>query len=98
MTDDWFTPDLDLGDDHQLHWTVLSDSDAHHGAILRHKKADGDWCYGSISFDTPEAREHLKSQVAYWKVESMEPLSLFPSILCSCGDHGFIRKGKWVKT
>jgi hypothetical protein len=32
-----------------------------------------------------------------WAVESMEPLTLSPSILCrTCGHHGFIREGKWV--
>lgn len=33
-----------------------------------------------------------------WAVESEEPLTLSPSILCrACGDHGFIRNGKWVR-
>ena len=25
-----------------------------------------------------------------------EPLTISPSVLCQCGDHGFIRNGKWV--
>jgi hypothetical protein len=32
-----------------------------------------------------------------WKVESDEPLTLSPSLLCrACGCHGFIRAGRWV--
>lgn len=32
-----------------------------------------------------------------WTVESLEPLTLSPSILrLECGCHGFIREGKWV--
>lgn len=32
-----------------------------------------------------------------WVVESEEPLTLSPSLLCmTCGHHGFIRDGKWI--
>lgn len=32
-----------------------------------------------------------------WLLESREPLTLSPSLLCRvCGHHGFIREGKWV--
>lgn len=32
-----------------------------------------------------------------WRVESLEPLTLSPSLLCtSCGLHGFVRNGAWV--
>jgi len=34
---------------------------------------------------------------AVWQVESWEPLTISPSVLCLiCGDHGFIRNGSWV--
>jgi hypothetical protein len=32
-----------------------------------------------------------------WHLESEEPLTISPSLLCrACGHHGFIRDGKWV--
>ena len=32
-----------------------------------------------------------------WTVESTEPLTVSPSILCGlCGTHGFWRDGRWV--
>ncbi len=32
-----------------------------------------------------------------WAVESEDPLTLSPSLLCmTCGHHGFIREGEWV--
>lgn len=32
-----------------------------------------------------------------WTVESWEPLTLSPSVLCrACGLHGWIRGGRWV--
>lgn len=33
----------------------------------------------------------------HWTQESVEPLTLAPSLRCTmCGDHGFVRDGKWV--
>jgi len=32
-----------------------------------------------------------------WDVQSWDPLTISPSVLCSCGDHGFIREGRWVR-
>lgn len=33
-----------------------------------------------------------------WTVESRDPLTLSPSILCKrCGHHGYIREDKWVQ-
>jgi len=32
-----------------------------------------------------------------WTIESREPLTLSPSLLCTrCGHHGFVRGGEWV--
>jgi hypothetical protein len=34
---------------------------------------------------------------AYWTIESEEPLTLSPSLLCTaCGDHGWVRDGRWM--
>jgi hypothetical protein len=63
----------------------------YHGAIVPHIKAEGTWCAGAITF-APHT-----GQKATWSVECWEPLTLSPSLLCGCGDHGFIREGKWVR-
>jgi hypothetical protein len=61
-------------------------------------------CEGMLHFDTPWWRENWHRFVsgdnaemgAVWRVESLEPLTLSPSVLCTlCGNHGFIRNGKW---
>jgi len=62
--------------------------------IVTHKLPDGGECSGAITFDVPLAREHLTGP--FWTVESWEPLTLSPSLLCHCGDHGYIRNGQWV--
>jgi hypothetical protein len=68
------------------------------GAFVLHKKPDGSDCMGSIRFDTPETQRWPSLAVgARWTVESWEPLTVSPSLLCGCGDHGFIRGGKWVR-
>lgn len=100
--------DLDLGHDHFLSWSAwkpdrkLNPQFAHLpdnpriGAIIRHKTLSGDWCEGSILFEGETGDFGWPSRHK-WKVESWEPLTLSPSLLCACGDHGFIREGKWIR-
>ena len=72
------------------------------GAIEIHPSAkDGSQCQGGIFFDVSELPDtYLRgdgSRVTTWAVESWEPLTISPSVLCGiCGNHGFIRDGKWV--
>ena len=67
------------------------------GAIVRHKnKKDESECMSAIRFDTEEVKQ-VFSHKSCWQVLSWEPLTLNPSLLClRCGDHGFIRDGKWI--
>lgn len=56
---------------------------------------------GGVWFDTPEARAAYETQrpgnMAYWQVQSWDPLTIHPSIACNnCGNHGYIQQGKWV--
>lgn len=80
------------------------------GATIRHYKPDGTMCEGCITFDGEWQRKSHENDVAYrkkhgkeplpyvaWTIESLEPLTLSPSLLCHCGDHGFIRGGKWAR-
>ena len=57
----------------------------------------GNGCESAAFFDIPGAREVLGPDRPLWTVESWDPLTLSPSLLCKlCGDHGFIREGRWV--
>lgn len=62
-----------------------------------HRQADnGRECGSAGMFDLPGIREHFPER-ALWQVESWEPLTLSPSMLCgACGNHGFVRNGLWV--
>ena len=97
--------DLNLGDDHWLHfWSwnaAIGDGDQPfdrgqpwHGAIVIHRKTDGDLCEGSVTWTSGSQPEHRT-----WDIEGEpgEHMTLSPSLLCHCGDHGFIRDGKWVR-
>lgn len=58
--------------------------------------ADGGVHFGGVLFDLPGVAESHPG-VPVWQVESWDPLTLSPSLLCrACGHHGFIRGGKWV--
>lgn len=102
---------FDLGNDHTLEFTCWApDRELNpqyagipdvekFGAIIYHKKPDGSDCASAVSFEG-EVHGKIEPKHPAWKVESWEPLTLSPSILClaeGCGDHGFIRNGKWVK-
>ena len=100
--------DLDLGDGHWLTFTCWAPDRKLNpqydnipdvgkwGAIIRHTKPDGTSCMGCITFDGP-VQQRLAASNPRWIVESWAPLSISPSLLCDCGDHGFIRNDKWVK-
>jgi hypothetical protein len=76
----------------------------HCTAIVRHDLRPDDpkrtcqkqgYCEGAITIDSSVARQ-LWPAGPFWELQSAEPLTLSPSLLCHCGDHGFIREGRWV--
>jgi len=58
-----------------------------------HKDREGTLCGGWVPFDVPGIDEFYRKNA--WQVVSLDPLHIEPSLLCSCGNHGFIRNGKW---
>jgi len=100
---------IDISDDHYIQFTTwkpdrklnpqykdLPDLDPC-GLIMYHKTPEGKECSGSIMFESDVAKIVFSNQPV-WTVESLEPLTLSPSLLCvACKDHGYIREGKWVK-
>jgi hypothetical protein len=80
--------------------------------VRRCPASETGYCDGFLTFDSPENREIDEKNRAYyrekegkevpprpmWQVQSLEPLTISPSVqaLHECGDHGFIREGKWV--
>jgi hypothetical protein len=65
------------------------------GANVSHLDGNGQECEGFVTFDGP-IQQKVSPSVPKWTVESWEPLTLSPSLLCQCGDHGHIRDGKWI--
>ncbi len=97
--------DLDLGRDRWLRWLSLSNDAAEvagipptdrFGALVLHRNpTTGERCMGGVRFPS-ETQRLVDPHSATWTVESWEPLTLSPSLLHSCGDHGFVRAGRWV--
>lgn len=83
---------IDLGGGHRLQPTTRADGRPH-GWIDEHTNAaTGKLCCGAVT----RAGMAL-GQEPTWRVVTEEPLTLEPSLLCRmCGDHGFVRDGKWV--
>jgi hypothetical protein len=87
---------LDLGHDVKVVFYTWRDHDPA-GMIEEHDRPDGAGrCRGSILFDVPGAAETFPGSPR-WTVESVDPLTLSPSLLCrACGHHGFVKQGRWV--
>jgi len=74
------------------------------GVSIKFERSDGVivglfWDHGcrwdAIAFDVP-SNGHVPPD-GKWQLESLEPLTLSPSLLCGqCGKHGYIRDGRWV--
>ena len=95
--------DLELGGAHYVSWVADGDDPPKIcGGLLYHLTPDGKPCVGHFAWMlTKWEREHPERQYNHtlWTPEG-EPgphMTLSPSLLCSCGDHGFIRDGKWVQ-
>ena len=86
---------VDIGDDHEVQLREWEGEVA--GLQYRHKRPDGTPCEGWIHFKGTKWAE-VSGDREGWTLHSLDPLTLSPSLLCrACGDHGFIRDGKWVK-
>ena len=83
---------IDIGHDVKIMFTTRQGSDDRIGLIESHRAPDGRECGGSVTFDVPGA-EGLPGP--RWTLHSLDPLHIEPSILCSCGHHGWIRGGRW---
>ena len=80
--------------------TTRNKDDLPYGLITTHRctSSPTGWRQGSLMFDLPHNADDTAH--ARWKVESMDPLTLSPSIQHNCGcplSHGYIRDGKWVR-
>ena len=93
---------IDLGSGHWYSWVGWAPDrdlnpqyndmpdDPHYGATVGHLNQSGEECLGFLTFAK-------WAPVPVWELESTDPLTVSPSVLCTaCGDHGFIRDGKWV--
>lgn len=90
---------IDLGDNHTIEFTSYKDDDRA-GAIVTHLTPEGKLCESYITMRGRAWDAEFKNNppIASWELVSDNPVTLSPSLACrACGDHGFIREGKWVK-
>lgn len=82
----------DIGHGHMLRPITYTGDEHPCGWELHHPdKRDSSQECGSGVWVARRVPENL------WTLVSWEPLTIAPSVLCvTCGDHGFIRDGKWV--
>lgn len=87
---------IDLGHGVRIQFTN-TDKHAPVGLIEWHiAPGIGAQCGGAVLFDLPGVAEKFPGR-PLWQVQSYDPLTLTPSLLCTtCGHHGFITEGRWV--
>jgi hypothetical protein len=87
----------DIGHGHAISWYTRGPDETRVGVLIWHRALDtGDDATehaGGVYFDVPES---VGLTGARWQLVSLDPLHIEPSVLCSCGDHGFIRDGHWI--
>lgn len=84
----------DIGADHFISPVMHASScgkDGPGGFLVMHFKQDGSMCEGLVG-----TCQTCHPKVSWEMDGEGESTTLKPSILCGCGDHGFIRAGKWV--
>lgn len=94
----WLVGDAErypTGDARLLRWRGQDETLV--GIIEWHAKPNGESCGGMVPFVLAPG----ENDRPVWRVESLDPLHIEPSVLCSpakggCGSHGFIRGGRWV--
>jgi uncharacterized protein DUF6527 len=79
---------------------VLEGHDRIVGIIENHPSLlTGESCPGGVMFCASKHDQKRKRPI--WSVQSLDPLTISPSVLCvkdkgGCGMHGFIRDGRWI--
>ena len=93
MTTDY----IDIGDDHSIKYIEYKEFGPV-GINVKHLTKEGKVCNGWVPFKGKAWEQGFApGQIEAWDIKSEDPLTLEPSILCTvCGDHGFIRLGRWV--
>lgn len=85
---------IDIGEGHSIE--IISAYGKDVGLLDYHKKPNGSDCLGSIFWDATFQTDPNK----LWTLENgdREHITVSPSLACGiCGDHGFIKDGKWIK-
>jgi hypothetical protein len=110
MRKDGYTPGphaFNLGRDHwgeYVQWAPDRDLNPHvamwpdverWGMLIFHRNPAGERCAGMVTF-AGDVQRQVAPDATTWDVDAWEPLTIRPSVLCSCGDHGFVSQGVWV--
>lgn len=86
-----------IGSEHMLSPFVQQGEETVIGYAVWHHCQEGRWAAGGVYFDIPQLPARIREDGrSTWTLVSSNPLHVEPSILCrACGDHGFIRNGRW---
>jgi len=86
--------EIDLGNGYIGHLIEASEAQPHPsgyaGITIEHTRPDGRQCGHIATWDGSQGPNRT------WTLVLLDPLHIEPSLLCRvCGDHGFVRNGRW---
>jgi hypothetical protein len=88
---------LDIGDDHSLEFREWQ-GDTMAIVVCHHLRPDGSACMHNAPIKGGAWDREFDGHIESWDLMQRDPLTIAPSLACrACGDHGFIRDGKWVR-
>ncbi len=96
------TGSIDLGSAHSMDWVArrITCGVAHVVVLPGPPEPDEIPIGGHLYHPRPDGEGRCSSAWMMdqgWKLISTDPVTVTPSLLCRrCGDHGFIRDGRWV--
>jgi len=73
-----------------------------HDHMLRIIEEDGEPVTAIVYHPAKDNPEILCSvmgplEKGQWRVSNPDPITVIPSFVCECGDHGLVTKGKWER-
>ena len=93
---EWVRPDLWLDDNNAIQFIRWKDDPEPYMANWFHRSdaKERGWCMGGFIWRIP-GPDYPNQNQGLWTLDTWEPLTISPSLLCSCGVHGFIERGAW---
>lgn len=91
--------DVDLGDGHYLAWSEYNTPEGTEtsGGLIFHARPGLPECFAGFTLRNTRYAADYPSDDTWLLTGHKETPTLSPSFRCHCGDHGYVREGRWER-